>query len=102
MVVDRRHAEHALAGELERGDLHHHRQGLDHEHAAHDEEHDFLAHDDGDDAERGAQRQRADVAHEDLGRVGVEPEEGEAGPRHRGAEDRQFASARHEGHAKVF
>ena len=28
-------------------------------------------------AERAAQRQRADVAHEDLGRIGVEPEEAE-------------------------
>ena len=45
-----------LEGVLEVGDLHHHRQRLGDEHAAHDEQHDFLAHDDGDGAQRGAQR----------------------------------------------
>ena len=43
------------------------------------DEHDLLADDHGDDAERGAERERADVAHEHLRRVGVEPEEAEAG-----------------------
>src|SRR5690606_2416801 len=42
MVMNGRHAEHALAGQLERGDLDHHRQGFHHEHAAHDEQHHFL------------------------------------------------------------
>ena len=44
-------------------------------------------------AERAAERQRADVAHEDRGRVGVEPEEADAGADHRAAEDRQLAGA---------
>ena len=43
-------------------------QRLDDEHAAHDEQHDLLAHDDRDGAERRAERERADVAHEYLGR----------------------------------
>ena len=56
-------------------------------------EHDLLPRDDGDGAERAAQRQRADAADEDLRRVGVEPEEGEPGAGHRGAEDQQLAGA---------
>ena len=56
-------------------------------------EHDLLARDDGDGAERAAERQRADVAHEDLRRVGVEPQEGQARAGHRGAEDQQLAGA---------
>src|ERR1700754_3045156 len=34
MMVQRRHPEHALAGELERGHLHDHRNGFEHEQAA--------------------------------------------------------------------
>ncbi len=91
MVMDRRHAENALAGELEAGDLDHHRQRFHHEHAAHDEQHHFLADDHGNGAQRCAQGQRADVAHEDLRRIGVEPEEAEAGTDQRAAEDDEFS-----------
>ncbi|MNG94176.1 hypothetical protein D3C79_531790 [compost metagenome] len=102
MVVDRRHAEHALAGQLEGGNLDHHRQGFHDEHAAHDEQHDFLADDHGDSAQRGAQRQRADVPHEYLRRVGVEPQEAQAGTDQRAAEHDQLARARHVGDQQVF
>src|SRR5690606_16083556 len=44
----------------------------------HDDEHDFVPHDDGNDAQRRAQCEGADVSHEDLGRVGVEPEKAKA------------------------
>ena len=94
VVVDRRHPEDALAGELERRHLDHHRQRLDDEHAAHDEQHDLLAHDHGDRAERGAERERADVAHEHLGRIGVEPEEAQARAGDRAADHRELAGAR--------
>src|SRR5262249_34479187 len=42
MVVDRRHAEDALAGELEGDHLDDHRHGFQHEQAAHDGKHDFV------------------------------------------------------------
>ena len=42
-------------------------------------------------ADRAAQRQRADVAHEHLRRVGVEPQEADAGAAHRAAEHGQLA-----------
>ena len=44
-------------------------------------------------AERGAERQRADVAHEHLRRVGVEPQEAQARAGERAAEDQQLAGA---------
>ncbi len=52
-------------------------------------------------ADRAAQRQRADVAHEHLRRVGVEPEEPDPGAPHRAAEDRQLAGAGDVRHAEV-
>ncbi|KAI3478036.1 hypothetical protein L1887_60088 [Cichorium endivia] len=102
VVVDRRHAEHALAGQLERRDLDDHRQGLHDEHATHDEQDDFLAHDHGDGAQRGTQCQGTDVAHEDLGRIGVEPQEAEAGADQRAAEHDQLARARYVRDQQVF
>src|SRR5215472_12391858 len=50
MVVDRRHAENALAGQPEGGDLHHHRYGLEHEEAAHNRKHDLVLRGHGDGA----------------------------------------------------
>ncbi len=67
-----------------------HRRGFDHEDAAHDEHHEFLPDDHGDRAERGAQRECADVAHEHLRRIGVEPQEAEPRAHQRGAEDQQL------------
>ena len=84
--MERRHPEHPPAGELERGDLHDHRQRFDDEHAAHDEQHDFLPDDDGDGAQCSAQRQRAHVAHEHVRRIRVEPQEAQACARDRPAD----------------
>ena len=72
VVVNRRHAKHAAPGQFEGSHLDDHRQGFHHEHTAHDEQHDFLANDHRDGAQGCAQRQCADVAHEDLRGVGVE------------------------------
>ena len=96
VVVQRRHEEDALAaGRLERDHLHDHGQGLDDEDAAHDHEHDsFLVTITAIVPSAAAQRERADVAHEHLGRVGVEPEEAEPGADQRAAEDRHLAGAR--------
>src|SRR5579862_491668 len=94
VVVDRRHAEDALPPQLERHHLADHRQRLDDEDAADDQQHELLARDERDDPERRAECERADVAHEHLRRVGVEPEEAEARRRERAAEDRELARAR--------
>src|SRR5690606_37794689 len=95
VVVDRGHQEDALAGGLEVGDLDHHRGRLDHEQAADDAQHQLVLGGHGDGAERAAEGQRAGVAHEDLGRRGVVPEEADAAADEGGAEDGQFPPARH-------
>ncbi len=95
MMVQRRHAKDPPAGQLERGHLQNHRHRFHHEHPAHHEQHQFLAYRHGNDAQRGTQGQRADITHEYLGRVGVEPEKTEAGTDHRATEHRNLPHARH-------
>ncbi len=100
--MDRRHAEDAFAGELEARHLQHHRDGFHHEHAAHHQQHDFLAHDHRNATECGTHRQRADVTHEHLRRIRVEPQEPEPRASQCTAEDRQLARARDRGNAEVL
>src|SRR5207249_6080662 len=101
VMVDRRHPEDPLAAELEGHHLPDHRQRLDHEDATHHEEHELLARDERDDAERRPEGERADVAHEHLRGIRVEPEEPEARGGEGTAEDRQLARARHEWDLKI-
>jgi hypothetical protein len=74
-----RHAEHALAGQFERTHLDNDGQGFHDEYAAHDGEHNFLAHNHRHGAKCSTKRQRTDITHKDLRRVGVEPEKTKAG-----------------------
>ncbi len=96
VMMDRRHPEHALAGQLERHHLHDHRHGFEHEQAADHRQHDLVLGRDRDRAQHAAERQRAGIAHEDRGRRRVEPQEAQAGADHRAAEHREFAGAGHE------
>ena len=95
MVVQRRHGEHPLAGELVGDHLHHHRDGLEHEQSADDGEHDLVLGRDRDGAERAPQRQRARVSHEDHGGRRIEPQEAEPGAQDGAAQDGQFPGAAH-------
>ena len=101
MVMNRRHAEYALAGQLERRHLDHHRQRLDDEDTTHDREHDFLANDDGYDTESRTECQCTDIAHEHLRRIGVEPEKAEPGAGKCGAENEDFPGTGNVGNAEV-
>src|SRR5437868_3197733 len=93
MVMDRRHPEDALAGELERHHLHDDGDRLQHEQSADHREHDLVLHRDRNRTQHAAKRERAGVAHEDRGRWRVEPEEAEAGSQQCTAEHRELASA---------
>src|SRR5690606_35547918 len=99
VMAQRSHPEDALAdaeaapGVLEVAELQHHGERLHDEDAAHDEEHDLLAHHDRHGAERTAERERADIAHEHLRGVGIEPEESEPGADDGPAEHRELARA---------
>ena len=68
----------AFAGVLEIHHLHDNRKRLNHKDAAHDGEYDFLPDDDSNRAQRGAQCQGTDIAHEHLRRMGVEPQKCQA------------------------
>ena len=61
-----------------------------HEDPADERQQQFLLDDDRDGADRAAERERAHVAHEYLGRMGVVPEESDARAHHGPAEHRQF------------
>src|SRR4051794_5931175 len=93
MVMQWRHAEDALAGELERGDLHDHRDSLQHEQPTNHREHDLVLHRDRDRAEHAAERQRTRVSHEDRSRRRIEPEKAEPSAEHRATEYGEFAGA---------
>ena len=73
MMVDRRHLEHALAGELERHHLHDDRHRFEHEQPADDRQHDLVLGRHRDGADHAAERERTGIAHEDRGRRRVEP-----------------------------
>src|SRR5262245_10528866 len=101
MVVQRRHPEDPLAAQTERADLQDHRQRLDHEQSADEDQQDLLLDHDGDGAQRGADRHRADVAHEHFRRIAVEPEEPERGADQGAADDRQLPAALDVRHVQV-
>ena len=85
------HAEDPLARQLERPDLNDYRDRFQHKDTAHDEKHDLVPSHDRHNAQRGAQCQRANIAHKNHGRVGVEPQKPEAGSGNRTTEDHQLA-----------
>jgi len=102
VVVQRRHAKDPLTRELERSDLQHHRQSLDDEHPAHDEQHDLLAYDDSNGSQRRAERERTDIAHEYFRRISVEPEKRKPGSRQRSAKNGELARPWNVGEREVL
>src|SRR4051812_19796895 len=78
VMMDWSHPENTVAGRLERRHLDDHGERLDDEHAAHDDEEEFLLDEQCHDAERSAKAERSDVAHENVRGVRIPPEEPEA------------------------
>ena len=107
-MVQRSHEKNASAfaiakpGVLKIGHLQHDRERLDHKDASHNEKHDFLTNHDGNDPQRAAKGKGANIAHKDLGGVGVKPQEGKSGTHQGSTEDRQFTGTRNEWQQKVF
>src|SRR5262245_52240253 len=93
VVVNGRHAEDALAAQLERDDLPDDRQRLHDEDEPDEQQDDLLPGDQRHGAEGGAERERADVAHEHLRGIGVEPEKAQPRRHQRAAEHGQLARA---------
>src|SRR5690242_14477765 len=93
MVMDRRHLEHAFAGELEREHLHDHRDRFEDEQSADHRQHDLVLGGDRHGAEQAAERERAGIAHEDGGGRRVEPQESKPSADQSSAHDRKFAGS---------
>ena len=90
MVVQRCHAEDPLAARLERHHLYHHGKRFRDKDAAHQRKDEFLADGDGHGSQRRAERERADIAHENQRRVRVVPEKTQPRARNGRAEHRHF------------
>ena len=73
-MVQWRHVKNAPPGQFVRTDLDYDWQCFHHKHAAHDGQNDFLADNNRDSTKGRTERERADVSHEYLRRVGVEPQ----------------------------
>jgi hypothetical protein len=95
VVLQRRHPEHPPSGDLEEADLHEDRQRDEHEQPTEQHQQQLGASGHGQPGECPAERERAGVAHEDLGRRRVPPQESEAGTHHRGGHDRQVERVTH-------
>src|SRR5882724_12149928 len=93
MMMDRRHLENALSGQLEGGDLHDHRHRLQHEQSADHRKHDLVLDRDRDRAEHAAKRERAGIAHEDRGRRRIEPQKSKPSAEQRPAQHGELAGA---------
>src|SRR6266478_1318979 len=91
MMMNGRHAEDALAAQFEGAHLQNHGKCFNNEDTADEKEQDFLLDDDRDGAQCSAQRQRANVAHEDFGRMRVVPEKSERCPDERAAKYSELA-----------
>jgi hypothetical protein len=95
MMMQGRHFEDALAAaQLVAAYLENHRQSLDDEDSADADQQDLLLDQDCDHAHAAPERQRADVAHENLGGMRVVPEKTQRCAGHGAAEYRQLARAR--------
>src|SRR5258708_25716223 len=100
--MQRGHLEDTFLAQLVRSYLEDDREPLNHEYPADKRQQELLFNDDGHGADGAAQRERAYVAHEYLGRVRVVPEKADTGPDHGAAEDRQLGGLGHTLELQIF
>src|SRR5690242_20249543 len=93
MMMDWRHAKNSFAPQFEGADLQDDAERFDDEDAADEKQQNFLLDNDRDDAERAAERERPNVAHEHFGGMRVVPEKAERGANERAAENGKFTDA---------
>src|ERR1700683_3521058 len=91
MVMQRRHAKNALAGELERSHLQNYRKRLQYKNSANRKQQNFLLNDHRNNSDRAANCQRTDIAHKKLRRMRVIPKESKRRAQQRAAKNRELA-----------
>jgi len=96
MMVYRAHFEYAPAEILEAENLYHNRKRFYDENSADNGQQKLAFREYRNQAERAAESQRTDVAHENFGRRSVIPVKTQAGADERGAINREFARSPYE------
>src|SRR5438270_2003073 len=91
MMMQRRHRENAAAGELETQHLHDDRNRFDDENATNNGEQKFLLTTNRDHADHPADGERTGIAHENFGRMTIEPKKPESGADERRANHGELA-----------
>src|SRR5882762_2544606 len=94
MMMDGRHSKNALPPQLERSHLQDHGKRFNHKNSADKKEQNLLLDDHGNGAQRPTERERTNIAHEDLRGVGVVPKETKRSTDKRAAKHGEFADAR--------
>src|SRR5262249_52950895 len=102
VVMERRHLEHALAGHLEGRHLDDDRQSFEQEDAADNKQQQLLLDQNRHRRESGAERERADIAHENFRGIRVVPEEAERRADDRAAEDGHVGDGRQVNHVELI
>src|SRR4029077_5053840 len=102
MMVNGRHGEDAAASQFETEDLQDHRDRFDDENAAYHNQQQFLLTTNGHYADHATDRERPCVAHENLGRMTIEPQKSKAGADQRRANYRQFSRERIKWDLQIF
>ena len=94
MVVEWSHLKDPLASELKGAHLQNHRERLHHKNSADEGQQQFLLDDHSHRGDGPAQSQGTDIAHENLRRIRVVPQESKARPHHGATENRQLRHQR--------
>src|SRR5437868_11029935 len=94
MMMDGRHAKDSLTAQFEGADLQDDAERFDDENATDEKQQNFLLDNDGDNADRAAEGERTDIAHEHFGGMRVVPKKAERSADERAATNGKVADAR--------
>src|SRR5207237_9629379 len=94
MMMQLQHCENATAGELKTQHLHNDRDGFDYKNATDNGEQKLLLTTNRDHSDHPADGERAGIAHEDFGRMTIEPKESESGADKRSANHGELTGKR--------
>src|SRR5256885_15057809 len=94
MMMDRRHAKDSLTSQFKRANLQDDAERFDDENATDEKQQNFLLDNDGDNADRAAEGERTDIAHEHFGGMRAVPKQTERSADEHAAKNGKFADAR--------
>ena len=101
MMVNRCHFEDAFARQFKTRRLRNDRHGFEQEEPANDDAQEFVFRQNGERAQSTTERETAQIAHENLGGIGVEPQKPDTTADDGTAPDAKLGNARYMGDSKV-